>query len=106
MPTKVPLSVTRVSTDALGIEANGRSFEIGGISADGRYVAFSSAATNLTAEISSGIFRKDIKTGEIVQVAANQFNQEEDDDLVFNPRPISRSNSGGFTSSTAAISWR
>ena len=39
---------TRVSVDGAGAEANGDSFEPA-ISADGRFVAFSSAATNLVA---------------------------------------------------------
>ena len=39
-------STERVSVDSNGIQANHRSSEVG-LSADGRYVAFWSAATNL-----------------------------------------------------------
>ena len=62
---------TRVSTTSSGAQANGASFEAS-LSADGRYVAFKSAATNLVSGDSNGvadIFRKDTKTGTILRVS-------------------------------------
>jgi hypothetical protein len=46
-------AVTRLSTDSNGSQANGPSFDPG-ISADGRYVAFPSAASNLVADDTNG----------------------------------------------------
>jgi hypothetical protein len=48
-------TTTRVSADFFGREANGVS-GIGSISADGGYVAFHSAASNLVAGDSNGTF--------------------------------------------------
>ena len=64
--------VTRASTAADGTEANGFNggYSIS-ISADGRYVAFESEATNLVAGDTNGmvdIFVKDSQTGAIVRV--------------------------------------
>ncbi|HMP47793.1 MAG TPA: flagellin [Oligoflexia bacterium] len=56
----------RISTDSSGNQANGQSFATA-ISADGRYVTFNSAATNLVAGDTNGIadgFVKDLLTGE------------------------------------------
>ena len=73
-------AVTLVTTGLGGVEANdvGRSQEsdIGSISADGRYVVFSSGATNLVAGDLNGktdVFRWDRLTGEtqLVTVAAD-----------------------------------
>lgn len=70
----------RVSTDSVGSEGNGTSWAAS-ISADGRYVAFSSYASNLVSNLvyldtngKSDIFVKDIRTGGMkrVSVAANQ----------------------------------
>ncbi len=55
----------RVSTDSNGIQANGESVEVG-LSRDGRFVAYTSAATNLVAGDSNGFqdaFIKDRSTG-------------------------------------------
>ena len=46
--------ITRVSLSSLGVEGNGIS-ESPAFSADGRYVAFSSAATNLVIPMESGM---------------------------------------------------
>src|SRR5262249_15251428 len=58
-------TVTRASTDSSGVESNGDSYA-SGISADGRYVVFSSAASNLVDADTNGlsdIFVKDLLTG-------------------------------------------
>jgi len=63
--------VKLVSTATDGTRADGASSH-GSISADGRYVVFSSNATNLVAEDvnnAKDIFRKDLVTGEIVCVS-------------------------------------
>ena len=65
--------IVRVSTDAGGAQATGSS-ESAQISADGRYVVFSSNADNLVAGDTNGttdIFRKDLETGEIVRVSTD-----------------------------------
>src|SRR5437879_439376 len=70
---------TRVSVDGAGGQANGASAEFGhsiGISADGRYVAFESRASNLVAGDTNGvsdIFVHDRETGvtERVSVASS-----------------------------------
>jgi Tol biopolymer transport system component len=62
-------AVARCSTDAGGGEANGSS-SLPSVSADGRYVAFSSEASDLVSGDSNGfpdIFRKDLQTGDIVR---------------------------------------
>ncbi|MBF9234913.1 PD40 domain-containing protein [Microvirga sp. BT350] len=65
-------AITRVSTAANGAQANADSGAWGDISADGRYVLFSSDADNLVAGDTNGktdIFRKDLNTGEIIRVS-------------------------------------
>ncbi|MBL8398610.1 MAG: PD40 domain-containing protein, partial [Candidatus Accumulibacter sp.] len=60
-------AIQRVSTDALGGEANGYSYSIQ-FSADGRYMLFTSDASNLVAGDSNGtwdIFVKDLQNGAI-----------------------------------------
>lgn len=60
----------RVSVTAEGSQANDFS-DVGGISANGRYIAFDSSATNLVAGDSNGfsdIFVKDLRTGTIERV--------------------------------------
>lgn len=62
---------TRVSTDSSGNQGNNYS-EINSISADGRYVGFDSAASNLVAGDSNGVtdaFIKDIVTGITTRVS-------------------------------------
>jgi Tol biopolymer transport system component len=61
--------VERVSVDASGVEANGSSFE-GTLSANGRYVAFLSNATNLV-PITNGVesaFLRDRTTGTVTSI--------------------------------------
>ena len=62
-------AIVRCSTDASGGEANGSSYT-SSISADGRYVAFFSDASDLVTVDSNGfsdIFRKDLQTGAVVR---------------------------------------
>ena len=64
-------ATTRVSTDSAGNEAMGGSSYIGAISADGRYVAFFSGATNLVAGDTNGLtdgFIKDTVTGTTTRI--------------------------------------
>lgn len=64
------LYITRASTNANGEEANGYSSRWHSISANGRYVIFSSNASNLVDDgLGGGLFRKDLLTGEVVRVA-------------------------------------
>lgn len=67
-----PGDLTRVSVDSSGAEANGRSFS-GQLSADGRYVVFVSAATNLVPDDTNNaedVFVKDRQTGAATLVSA------------------------------------
>ena len=61
-------STTRVSTDSPGNQGNGQSFDPV-ISADGRYVAFNSEASNLVPGDTHGndVFVKDVQTGIVTQ---------------------------------------
>ncbi|KAB0266055.1 hypothetical protein [Microvirga brassicacearum] len=64
--------VTLVSGDTAHAPANAQSFTAA-VSQDGRYVVFTSAATNLVAGVSDGtqhVFRKDMMTGTIELVSA------------------------------------
>ncbi len=64
---------TRVSTDSLGVQGNSTS-SVASISADGRYVAFYSNATNLVAGDTNGasdIFIKDMETGVTTRVSTD-----------------------------------
>ncbi|MEW5852343.1 MAG: hypothetical protein AB2A00_26365 [Myxococcota bacterium] len=66
-------TTSRVSAGEGGVEANGSSNQPA-ISADGRYVAFSSAATNLVPDDDNGvadIFIKDWHTGAVQRVTAS-----------------------------------
>ncbi|MCB2188663.1 MAG: hypothetical protein KQJ78_19770 [Deltaproteobacteria bacterium] len=73
---------TRVSVDSAGQEAD--DFSSGpGISADGRYVVFSSFATNLVTGDTNGtydIFVHDRQTGQTTRVSVDSAGQEGDDD--------------------------
>ncbi len=63
--------ITRASADDAGNEANGPSY-FPSISADGRYVAFESHASNLVsgdANSASDVFMKDLKTGKILLIS-------------------------------------
>ncbi|MDQ2973364.1 MAG: hypothetical protein M3Q79_02695, partial [bacterium] len=62
---------TRLSTDSSGAQSDGQSY-FPKISADGRYVAFESGATNLVAGDTNGrydVFRKDTVTGTTIRVS-------------------------------------
>lgn len=66
-------SVQRVSTDAAGAEADAESGHVS-LAADGRFVAFSSVATNLVPDDINGkrdIFVKDTQTGAVVRVSVD-----------------------------------
>jgi Tol biopolymer transport system component len=67
-----------VSTDSAERQADGTSMQPS-ISADGRYVAFHSNATNLTAgdlNEASDVFVKDLATGSITRDSTDQFGRE------------------------------
>ncbi|MCC2663141.1 MAG: algE7 [Geminicoccaceae bacterium] len=72
LPTGLPTGPTLVSANALGEAAEGRAF-LPSISADGRFVTFSSNADNLVtgtgSDTDSDLFRKDLVTGEVTLVA-------------------------------------
>ncbi|WP_162815552.1 PD40 domain-containing protein [Microvirga aerophila] len=62
---------TRISTAADGAQGNGDSY-YSSFNSDGRYVVFTSEASNLVANDTNGkqdIFRKDLLTGQIVRVS-------------------------------------
>jgi flagellin-like hook-associated protein FlgL len=70
--------IQRVSTGSSGSEANGGSSRAT-VSDDGRYVVFSSAATNLVSGDNNGradIFIKDVSTGEIRRLSVSQSGRE------------------------------
>jgi Tol biopolymer transport system component len=75
LPTGLPTEPTLVSANAQGEAADGRAF-LPSISADGRYVTFSSDADNLVpgpgSDTDSDLFRKDLVTGEVTLVALNR----------------------------------
>lgn len=69
----VPQPLQLISADATGVAANGNS-EQPAVSADGRYVAFISWATNLVPGDDNGVadvFIKDVQTGAIERVNTN-----------------------------------
>ncbi|MCZ6815947.1 MAG: dockerin type I domain-containing protein, partial [Planctomycetota bacterium] len=79
-------TTTRVSVSSSGTEGNGSSCE-GSISADGRYVAFTSNASNLVANDNSGdfdCFVRDRQTGTTVRVSVTSAGGEV---TGFNVRP-------------------
>jgi Ca2+-binding RTX toxin-like protein len=64
--------IVRVSTSTAGFQGNDGSMN-GSISADGRYVVFSSYASNLVqgdTNAAVDIFRKDLVTGEVIRLSA------------------------------------
>jgi hypothetical protein len=70
---------TRVSTDSVGNQATGGVSYVRAISADGRYVAFSSAATNLVAGDTNGqtdSFIKDTLTGVTTRISTDSAGNE------------------------------
>jgi Ca2+-binding RTX toxin-like protein len=66
-------NITRVSTDAAGVQAN--NFSTGSsLSADGRYAVFTSYASNLVpgeVGVFGDIFVKDLQTGAVVRASVN-----------------------------------
>ena len=71
-------ATTRVSTNSLDVQANGSS-QRAVISADGRYVAFTSFASNLVAGDTNGdfdIFIKDTLTGVTARISINSMGNE------------------------------
>jgi len=74
--------VMLVSCDASGTEGDDESYETS-MSADGRYVAIESLASNLvpggTSATYSNVFRKDMQTGEMALVSSDYSGVEADD---------------------------
>ncbi|MCL5882404.1 MAG: hypothetical protein M1539_00225 [Actinobacteria bacterium] len=71
-----------VSASAAGVQGNNSS-QHGAISADGRFVAFSSAATNLVpgdTNAKTDVFLKDMQTGAVSLVSAGADGSQGDDD--------------------------
>lgn len=69
---RMTLQTTRLSINAQGIEGNANSFDAD-ISANGRYVVFTSDASNLVPDDNNGksdVFLYDIQTGQIVLVSS------------------------------------
>ncbi|MBL8539394.1 MAG: PD40 domain-containing protein, partial [Betaproteobacteria bacterium] len=74
-------AVLRASTDANGVQGNNTSFGPS-ISADGRYVAFLSNATNLVADdrsVVADVFVKDMVTGAVVRASVSDRGVEAND---------------------------
>ncbi len=74
-------ATTRVSVDSSGVEANGSS-EAASISGDGRYVAFSSYASNLVSGDTNSmidIFVHDRQTGQTTRVSVNSSGAQAND---------------------------
>jgi Tol biopolymer transport system component len=77
-----PGSTTRLSTATGGGQGNGRSF-VPAISADGRYVAFYSDASNLVSGDTNGardVFVRDLQTGETTRVSVGTSGAEANGD--------------------------
>ncbi|MBE0429623.1 MAG: PD40 domain-containing protein [Thermoleophilia bacterium] len=71
-------SVTLVSADAAGIEGNGNS-DRPAISADGRYVAFNTEASNLAPDDTNGlldVYVKDTQTGAVTRASVSPEGQQ------------------------------
>jgi Tol biopolymer transport system component len=65
--------IVLVSADAAGAQGTGGFSNYSSISADGRYVAFDSGATNLITPATTGnqVFRKDLVTGTVILTSAD-----------------------------------
>jgi Tol biopolymer transport system component len=61
-------TTTRISVSSAGVQANGASTHPG-MSADGRYIVFESAATNLVAGKGQGIYLRDTQTSQTTFIA-------------------------------------
>jgi Tol biopolymer transport system component len=84
-------SVKRISTDMAGNEADGDS-DKPAISADGRFIAFSSDATNLVPDDTNGqvdVFLKDAQTGAISLISTNAAGEQGDEANGFTSLAIS-----------------
>jgi Tol biopolymer transport system component len=71
-------NAARVSVASDGGQGDGPSF-FGAVSANGRFLVFSSDATNLVPGDSNGktdVFRRDLKTGETIRISVNDQGQE------------------------------
>jgi Tol biopolymer transport system component len=71
----------RVSTDSTGAQANGQSVSPAALSADGRYVAFASYATNLVTgdtNAAPDVFVKDLTGGATIRVSSSSTGQQGD----------------------------
>jgi Tol biopolymer transport system component len=70
LPDALPTSTVLASSTEDGTAGNGLSF-LGSLSADGRFVTFSSAATNFVGgdDAVFDVFQKDLLTGEIVRIS-------------------------------------
>ena len=82
LPDLVAGTTTRVSVDSSGVEGNGAS-QNSSISADGRYVAFESTATNLVPNDTNGaadVFVHDNLTGETTRVSLGALGVQGDGD--------------------------
>ena len=76
--------VTRVSVDSAGVAANAHCYRPS-ISADGQYVAFQSAATNLVAGDGNGkvdIFVRDLEADQTTRVSVNSLGDQGNDNSV------------------------
>ena len=76
--------VVLASANASGVQGNnGSSYP--GLSYDGRYVTFSSSATNLVSPATTGgqVFRKDMSTGQIVLASSNSSGAQGNSTSVF-----------------------
>ena len=73
-------AVKLVSCDSSGIEGDGSTF-YPSISADGRYVAFSSTSTNLIGVVTSNsqVFRKDLQTNQVALCSSNNSSNQGND---------------------------
>ena len=77
-----PGSTIRVSVASDGVQANGRSF-VPAISADGRFAAFYSDASNLVSGDTNGardVFVRDLQTGETTRVSVSSSGAEANGD--------------------------
>ena len=83
---------TRVSVDSAGAQGNEQSVHPS-ISADGRYVTFSSTASNLVAGDTNGtydVFLHDCQTGRTTRVSLSSAGRQGNEDSAESPSPISQ----------------
>jgi Tol biopolymer transport system component len=80
--------VVRISTDSDGAQATGGESAIFSVSSDGRFVVFSSLATNLVPGDTNGqrdIFIKDLKTGAVVRANTDNLGGQATGGASFTP---------------------